>query len=84
MSTKKLDVYQHILPRYMIQYFSSCYYFAPIFIINLIARVTAITITEKCSSVLEPISGSPLSLTPTINYGREASYLFSHAYFSGW
>ena len=68
----------------MTKYLSSCYHFAPIFIIDLLVRVTAITITEKCSSVLEPISGSPLSLTPTINYGREAGYLFSQAYFSGW
>ena len=68
----------------MTKHLSFCHYFALVFIINLIARISAINITEKCSSVLEPISGSPLSLTPTINYGREAGYLFSQAYFSGW
>ena len=45
-----------------------------VFIITI--RIIAIS----CSGVPKPISGLPLSLTPTINYGGETSYLFSQAY----
>ena len=45
-----------------------------VFIITI--RIIAIS----CSGVPKPISGLPLSLTPTINYGGETGYLFSQAY----
>ena len=48
-----------------------------VFIITI--RIIAIS----CSGVPKPISGLPLSLTPTINYGGEAGYLFSQAYCCG-